>query len=384
MALRFAHGLQAIASRGKKSRRDRRLHQSLRQLEQGQQARGDMCRRIAARREQPVNPWRPISDWPPPLQLPPPRPRTAVLRGGPAHGQVINVDERGASPYLHVPVPAVHTSMMYQAAVDAANPLPAFLPANLDVGTYVARRYYTRADTWADTWPGNSGTAADWYTQTSQTWPFQTPQQWNVETVYEWAGTRTPNYEIPDRNGVLPLSQYAYPYLQEHPFGPLPPQPALTQEEADRRLAAARAEQHRNAIRRQRALKRGRKLLLNVLSEFQQAEYARHSYFTVKAVDGKFFRVRKGGTTHELGFDGEPELSHCIHLPYSYIDEDTLVAIKLMLENDIAEFRRIANTSRIRPATVSLVETDTQEAMRRLGVAAAAAEERVLLFGAVA
>src|SRR5688572_19021620 len=43
--------------------------------------------------------------------------------------------------------------------------------------------------------------------------------------------------------------------------------PAVTQEEADRRLAATRAEQHKAAIQRKKAKKKGRKLLLEVLTE---------------------------------------------------------------------------------------------------------------------
>lgn len=127
------------------------------------------------------------------------------------------------------------------------------------------------------------------------------------------------------------------------------PEP-LTQEEADRRLAATRETAHKAAIRRSKAVKKGRKLLLEVLTEAQKQEYARTKSFTVIGANGRAYRLRKGGTTHELDESGLPILSHCIHLPYSYIDEDTLVAVKMLLETDPREFLKIANTSRLAPS----------------------------------
>lgn len=131
------------------------------------------------------------------------------------------------------------------------------------------------------------------------------------------------------------------------------PEP-LTQEEADRRLAATRAAAHKSSIRRKKAVKRGRKLLLGILTLTQQEEYARTKSFTVAGADGKIYKLRKGGTTHQIDESGLPVLSHCIHLPYSYIDEDTLVAVKLMLETDPDTFLKIANTSRLSASPVGI------------------------------
>lgn len=168
--------------------------------------------------------------------------------------------------------------------------------------------------------------------------------------------------------------------------------PAITQEEADRRLAATRAAQHKNAVLRKRAIKRGRKLLLAVLTEEQQREYARRKAFTVKGADGKMYVIRKGGTTHELDVDGRAIFSHCIHLPYSYIDEDTLVGLKLLLETDPKEFRRIANTSRISVPSIPQVMLDravaleagmeaVNERFRQLSVAAREAQRSMDSLG---
>lgn len=122
---------------------------------------------------------------------------------------------------------------------------------------------------------------------------------------------------------------------------------AITPEEADRRLQETRRRQHKNAIMRKRAVKKGKRLLVSILTELQQHEYAKHGRFTVIGEDGKVFVLRKSGTVHELGVDGHAAYSHCIHLPYSYIDEDTLISLKLLLETNVKEFRRIANTSKL-------------------------------------
>lgn len=124
------------------------------------------------------------------------------------------------------------------------------------------------------------------------------------------------------------------------------PAPVISQEEADRRLAATREAQHKSAIRRKKAIKKGRKLLLEVLTDEQMYEYAQTKSFTVYGKDGKVYKVRKSGTTHQME-NGVPAYSHCIHLPYSYIDEDTLVAVKLLLETDSKMFHKIANTTKL-------------------------------------
>jgi hypothetical protein len=143
-----------------------------------------------------------------------------------------------------------------------------------------------------------------------------------------------------------------------------PPAPAISQEEADRRLRETRERQHRNAIRRKRAVRKGQRLLLTVLSETQKWEYAKQGTFTVCGADGEMYVLRKGGTVHQLGKNGVPEWSHCIHLPYSYIDEDTLVSIKLMLETDPLNFHRIANTTKLLKSNANVSNLPAEMAAR--------------------
>ena len=151
--------------------------------------------------------------------------------------------------------------------------------------------------------------------------------------------------------------------------GSYPPAPAITQEEADRRLRETRERQHRNAIRRKRAVRKGQRLLVSMLSETQKWEYAKQGSFTVFGADGELYVLRKGGTVHQLGKNGTPEWSHCIHLPYSYIDEDTLVSIKLMLETDPLNFHRIANSTRLTRAGVNVSNYPASMAASRAALA---------------
>lgn len=177
-------------------------------------------------------------------------------------------------------------------------------------------------------------------------------------TAYAWHGTAesafaSTTYHYQGNalwDWATTINEHIVSYGSATAWQPFEPVEPLTQEEADRRLAATRHAAHKSAIRRRKAIKKGRKLLLEVLTEAQQQEYARTKAFTVTGADGKIYKLRKGGTTHQIDESGLAILSHCIHLPYSYIDEDTLVAVKMLLENDPKEFLKIANTSRLAPS----------------------------------
>jgi len=120
----------------------------------------------------------------------------------------------------------------------------------------------------------------------------------------------------------------------------------LTPEQADQRLQETRRRDLSRQHRRRRAHQRARRLILNVLTPAQLREYAATRAFTVIGADERIYKIRKGGTTHEMDpATGRATHTHCIHLPSSYVEEDTMVAVKMMLETDPAEFRRIANTS---------------------------------------
>lgn len=156
--------------------------------------------------------------------------------------------------------------------------------------------------------------------------------------------------------------------FQYVPAPPLTPEQEATRARGERRKVLAH--------------KRARRLLLNLLSDEQQHEYARSKCFTVIAKDGRVFRLRKGKTAELLGGDGVPVAAYCIHLPYGYNHEDTLVALLLSLQTDPAEFERVANITRLkRPAeTVRDMAVGLQNvtvAMREAGQAARYALEHV-------
>lgn len=221
-------------------------------------------------------------------------------------------------------------------------------------------------------WPSTTVTASD-----NSTWHY------NTYNAYDTTATASISYQ----QMVQYWQEHLYRRQQERDLWRYPEQytvsfnawetnagEPLTQEEADRRLAATRAEAHKSAIRRKKAVKKGRKLLLEVLTEAQQAEYARTKSFTVQGADGKIYKLRKGGTTHQIDESGLAVLSHCIHLPYSYIDEDTLIAVKLMLETDPATFLKIANTSTLMARSGIVVPSVPQDMADRIAALAGGLE----------
>lgn len=99
----------------------------------------------------------------------------------------------------------------------------------------------------------------------------------------------------------------------------------------------------RYQARRDKAVKRGRKLLLSLLTDGQVLEYARTQSFTVQGDSGRVYKLRKGRTVHELAPDGVAVASLCIHLEYGYNDEDNLITLLFMVQHEEEVFRRVAN-----------------------------------------
>lgn len=96
-------------------------------------------------------------------------------------------------------------------------------------------------------------------------------------------------------------------------------------------------------------------MLLGLMTDEQQREYAKTKKITIPLEDGRVFRLRKGATAERVDQHGQVEASYCIHLPHGFIPEDTLVAQMLMLQNAPEEFERIANITahRSRPETLT-------------------------------
>ncbi len=84
-------------------------------------------------------------------------------------------------------------------------------------------------------------------------------------------------------------------------------------------------------------------LLLENLNEEQRAEYKRLKYFRV-IVGEKIYRIKRGRVGNiELIDDAGIVARYCVHPAVGCPDQDTMLAQKLMLENDEKELLRLAN-----------------------------------------
>ena len=97
------------------------------------------------------------------------------------------------------------------------------------------------------------------------------------------------------------------------------------------------------------AEKRAEALLELHLNETQRQEYRTKKRFIVEVQDGVCYRINRGwaGNVEELNKDGKPVNRLCIHTRAPVPIPDNLLAQKLLLETDPAEFRRIANRTAI-------------------------------------
>lgn len=121
-------------------------------------------------------------------------------------------------------------------------------------------------------------------------------------------------------------------------------------EEAARveREARYRAE----AIERERAKERALLLLREHLTDEQKAELADKRYFSLGVIDSKTgerrtYRIHQGraGNVEQVDENGRRLKRFCIHPDISCPDEDTMLAQKLLLQTNEAEFLRVANHS---------------------------------------
>jgi hypothetical protein len=107
-----------------------------------------------------------------------------------------------------------------------------------------------------------------------------------------------------------------------------------------RRLAERKAEE----LEREAAKERARNLLCDHLSPKQEEDLRVRGYFDV-VVNGRSYRIRRGGHGGWVErMDGQRATDgYCIYLQGECPAEDNMLAQKLLLETDEAEFLRIAN-----------------------------------------
>jgi hypothetical protein len=192
----------------------------------------------------------------------------------------------------------------------------------------------------------NSGTLYVTYTvQTNATtavaddcyyaWPTTTTNIYATGTYYDgWGQTYWPTYE---------------------PYEP----PVLTPAEQRRAEVERRCWERAAAVARRKrgrahltAQQKAERILLQHLTPEQRDEYQRLQRFSVIGPDGHIYRINRGRSGNvqlieetEEGVIGVEQF--CIH-PIEYVpDEDNMLAQKLLIESDLASFRRIANISHL-------------------------------------
>jgi len=95
----------------------------------------------------------------------------------------------------------------------------------------------------------------------------------------------------------------------------------------------------------ERAEKRAEELLLMCLPEHLREQYLKHGYFDVNTPRSRY-RINRGFTQNVelLDKDGRPMKRLCIHPEIRVPNADNMLAQKLMLETNEAEFLRLANS----------------------------------------
>jgi hypothetical protein len=106
------------------------------------------------------------------------------------------------------------------------------------------------------------------------------------------------------------------------------------------------------SLERERAKARAQILLREHLTDEQKAELAEKKYFSLGVIDSKSgerrtYRIHQGraGNVEQVDDNGRRLKRFCIHPNISCPDEDTMLAQKLWLETQEAEFLRVANHS---------------------------------------
>jgi hypothetical protein len=117
--------------------------------------------------------------------------------------------------------------------------------------------------------------------------------------------------------------------------------------ESERRMQEQyRREAAERQAREARAASRALRILKSVLSPEQARQFDEHQFFEVQAQNGtvRYLLARgRSANVYRLDAEGKPVKRFCVHPGIACPDEDTLLAQKLLLETNPAEFERLAN-----------------------------------------
>ena len=167
---------------------------------------------------------------------------------------------------------------------------------------------------------GSQGTANNWYlyaqTATVTANQYYYNPAWNTNLYATW-------------NQVLIGGSITYPNV------------VITESEEEKALRQVQEKA------RELAKIRAEELLVTLLNNNQRESWAKEKRFDV-LVRGKLYRLRPYDRVQLIEKD-KPTLAYCIHPSFEHDlpAEDVLLAQKLMLETNEAEFLRIANATRV-------------------------------------
>lgn len=131
----------------------------------------------------------------------------------------------------------------------------------------------------------------------------------------------------------------------------LTPQPTVEEVQArcDARDAAAAEERARREAQvalQAAATAKAEELLVSCLDQEQQAELAESDQFHVTSSAGRRFCIHRGRAGNVSFGAGRERVTYCIHDNEGLPAADTMLAQKLLLETDEAQFLQIANATR--------------------------------------
>lgn len=146
--------------------------------------------------------------------------------------------------------------------------------------------------------------------------------------------------------GTSSGTNFVIPTFPRYDPVPLTAEQIAEQEERSARYAR---KAHRDNRRHRLAELRAQRLLHELLTDEQAAEYAERRSFHVRVRD-RTFRMNHGmaGNVTEVDEDGKAIAKYCVHLYGGEPTEDSMVAQLLMLQTDVEEFERRANVTRYR------------------------------------
>lgn len=189
-------------------------------------------------------------------------------------------------------------------------------------------------------WVYASNTNTNTNTNSTMTITYDTGAAWN-----QWVGTTTATmYIVPNSLRVTAATT-----MSNNGYAVVAPPRDLTEEEieANRVAMEERQEQRRlRAERAEQAKQRAELLLVSNLDSDQVAELAASNRFHVTSSRGRRYCIKRGRAGNITREDSEGRFTFCIHDYVGLPESDTMLAQKLLLEADEAEFLRIANRTR--------------------------------------